>query len=163
MALNIKIAKTTHPLMTNVFNLAFGPLKKDGSIDDKIRLTHQNYSKVFSTVIFEAMSFLKQHPYDFVGIDGSNNARGYMYYRCIQNNLNYLNSIFTIVGIKYYIRMLREDVDGNSDLDDEDIITTSKKIDQNESIQPDKLYNYFIFKLKSDKVSTSKKITNITS
>lgn len=55
--LGVKIAKTTHPLMTNVFNLAFGPLKKDGSIDDKIRLTHQNYSKVFSTVIFEAMSF----------------------------------------------------------------------------------------------------------
>lgn len=78
-----------------------------------------------------------------------------MYYRCIQNNLNYLNSIFTFVGIKYYIRMLREDIDGNSDLDDKDIITTSKKIDQNESIQPDKLYNYFIFKLKLNKASTS--------
>lgn len=153
--LGIKIAKTTHPLMPNVYNLTFGPLNQDGSIDDKARLSHQNYSRVFSTVLFEAISFLEQHPNDYVGIDGSDNARAYMYYRCIQNNLAYLRSIFTILGVKYYIRMLREGKDGNCDLDTEDIITTPEPIEAKQTMQPEKLYNYFIFKLRSGETSIS--------
>jgi hypothetical protein len=112
--LGVRISHTSHPLIPNTYNLAFGPVDSAGSVDDKARLSRQNYSKVFSTVIFEAMSFLKKHPADFVGIDGSSNARAYIYYRCIQNNITYLKSIFSILGVNYYIRMLREGVDGNS-------------------------------------------------
>ena len=151
--LGVKIAHTPHPLIANAYNLAFGPLKEDGTIDDKVRLSHKDYSKVFSTVLLEATAYLEEHPDRYVGIDGSNNARAYMYYRCIQNNFPYLSGIYSISGIKYYIRMLREGEDGNCDLDTEDVITTLKPIEANETIKADKLYNYFIFNLKFNKIS----------
>lgn len=154
--LGIKIAHTPHPLIPNAYNLAFGPFKADGTIDDKIKLSHQDYSKVFSTVLLEAMAYLKKHPDKYVGIDGSDNARAYMYYRCIQNNFPYLSSIFTIEGFNYYIRMLRQGKDGNCDLDTEDIITTSRIIEADEPVNPEKLYNYFIFTLKSSQTSIKK-------
>lgn len=106
--LGVKIAHTPHPLVPNAYNLAFGLLKKDGTIDDKARLSHQDHSKVFSTVVLAAIAFLEQHPDQHVGIDGSNNARAFMYYRCIRNNHAYLSTIFEIWGINYYIRMLRQ-------------------------------------------------------
>ena len=149
--LGVKIAHTPHPLIPNAYNLAFGPLKANGSIDDKVRLSHENHSRVFSTVLFEVLSFLEQHPDNYVGIDGSDNARAYMYYRCIQNNFTYLSSILTIEGVNYYIRMLRQGQDGNCDLDTDDIITTSKVIEASETVNPGKLYNYFIFSLKHNK------------
>jgi len=49
--------------------------------------------------------------------------------------------------------MLREGEDGNCDLDTEDVITTLKPIEANETIKADKLYNYFIFNLKFNKIS----------
>ena len=149
--LGIKIAHTSHPLIPNAYNLAFGPLKADGSIDDKVRLSHQDYSKVFSTVLLETIAYLEERPDSYVGIDGSDNARAYMYYRCIQNNFTYLGSIFTIIVVNYYIRMLRQGEDGNCDLDTDDMHTKYKEVEANEIINPEKLYNYFIFNLKTSK------------
>jgi len=146
--LGVQIAHTPHPLISNVYNLVFGPIKANGTIDDKAKLSHQDRSKVFSTVLLEAMAYLKEHPNDCVGFDGSNNARAYLYYRCIQNNFGYLNDIFNMTGINYYIRMLREGEDGTCDLDTEDIITKYKVIEAAGTTKPEKLYNYFIFNLK---------------
>lgn len=146
--LGIRISRTPHPLIPNAYNLAFGPIMRNGSIDDKARLSYEDYSRVFSTVLLEAMSFLERHPDNYVGIDGSDNARTYMYYRCIQNNFTYLSSIFTIIGVNYYIRMLRQGEDGNCDLDTDDMHTKHKEIEANEIINPEKLYNYFIFNIK---------------
>src|SRR5690348_1633320 len=112
----------------------------------KIDLSYEDYSKVFSTVLLEAIFFLKEYPETYVGIDGSDNARAYMYYRCIKNNFTYLSSIFIISGVNYYIRMLREGQDGNCDLDTEDIITTSRKIEANEAANPK---NYTIISFSS--------------
>jgi hypothetical protein len=147
MRMGVKISLTVHPLMHDVYNLAFGPVERDGSLNDKVRLSHQDHSKVFSTVLFEILSFLTDHPDKRVGIDGSNYARAYMYYRCIQNNFDYLNTVFKIIGIKYYIRMLREGADGTCELDEEDIQVLPKELEANESMKPGKLYNYFIFSM----------------
>src|SRR5216684_3618250 len=73
--LGIRVAFSTHPIMSNVYNLSFGPIDKDGNIDDKARLSHQNHSKVFSTVLSQALDFLAEHTDVYLGIDGSNNAR----------------------------------------------------------------------------------------
>lgn len=117
LRLGIRISLNAHPLMPNVYNLSFGPINNDGTIEDKARVTHRNIGKVFSTVLFEALSFLRQNPAKLLGIDGSNNVRTHMYYRCMQNNFYYLTDIFNIQGVNYYIRMLREAEDGNCDLD----------------------------------------------
>ena len=143
--LGIKISTEEHPYMLDVYNLAFGPLNDELQIDDRARLTHQDHSKVFSTIVFSGLSFLTEHSEKYLGIDGSNTARAYMYYRCIQNNFDYLDSFFTIYGVNYYLRVLR---DGSNDYDPEDLLAFPEAVVKGESISPKKLFNYFIFKLK---------------
>ncbi|MEJ0080853.1 MAG: hypothetical protein WDM78_07855 [Puia sp.] len=143
--LGIKISSDEHPLMSDVYNLAFGPVNANHQIDDQAKLTHLNHSKVFSTIVFEGLSFLTQNPDKFLGVDGSNTARAYMYYRCIQNNFDYLATYFDIYGVNYYMRMLRDE---STDYETKDFLTIPKAIEKGEVIKPAKLYNYFIFKAK---------------
>ena len=145
MQMGVRIGADEHPLMTDVHNLAFGPVNEMNQIDDQAKLTHQDYSKVFSTVVFEGLSFLTRNPTKFLGIDGSNTSRAYMYYRCIQNNFDYLNAYFTIYGVYYFVRILRDEADEH---DEEDFLTIPKLITKGEIVKPTKLYNYFIFKVK---------------
>lgn len=143
--LGIKISSEEHLYMPDVYNMSFGPGNEVHQVDDQAKLTHQDYSKVFSTIIFEGLSFLNEHKNKYLGIDGSNTARAYMYYRCIQNNFKYLNSYFVIYGVNYYLRILR---DSNIDYEPEDLLTIPKIITYGENIKPAKLYNYLIFSLK---------------
>ncbi len=149
--LGIKISSESHAFLPDVFNLAFGPFNERKEIDDKVKFQHKNHSRVFSTIVFAAFTFLEENKHKYLGIDGSNNARAYMYYRCIQNNFDYLSDIFDIYGVNYYVRVLRKikDEDYTYPIDEEDIKPFIEKIDSNVSIQSEKLYNYFIFKLKS--------------
>jgi hypothetical protein len=144
-SIGIKISSEEHPIMMDVFNLAFGPVNENHQLDDRAKLRYLNHSKVFSTVVFEGLSFLTQHPDKFLGIDGSNTARAYLYYRCIQNNFDYLNAYFSIYGVNYFVRILR---DGITAYEDEDFLTIPRLIQKGEVIRPIKLYNYFIFKVK---------------
>jgi hypothetical protein len=150
--LGIQISNTTHPYLSEVYNLAFGPLNDNNQIDDKAKLHHENHSKVFSTIIFTALTFLTENKQKYLGIDGSNNARAYMYYRCIQNNFDYLNQFFNIYGVNYYVRVLRKlnDKDEAHPVDGEDLKAIPEIIEKNAVVRSEKLYNYFIFKLKDD-------------
>jgi hypothetical protein len=151
VALGVKISSESHTFLPDVFNLAFGPLKAHKEIDDKIKLQHKNHSKVFSTIVFAAFTFLEENKDKYLGIDGSNNARAYMYYRCIQNNYDYLSDLFDIYGVNYYVRILRKikDEDFTYPIDADDIKPFIEKIDKNVTVQSDKMYNYFIFRLKA--------------
>lgn len=141
----IKISDEEHPIIPAVYNLAFGPTNEKNEIDDAVRVTHQDHSKVFSTIVFASMTFLTAHEGKYLGIDGSDTTRAYMYYRCIQNNFDYLNTFFNIHGINYYLRVLR---DNCTTYDPEDLLTVPQLITKGENIPPAKLYNYFIFNLK---------------
>src|SRR5688572_11332466 len=103
--LGIKISDNCHPYFPEIFNLAFGPVTKEGEIDDQARLCHQDHAKVFSTVLLAALNFLRKNKDKYIGIDGSTDARAYMYYRCIQSNFDYLDQFFEVYGINYYIRL----------------------------------------------------------
>ncbi len=150
--LGVQINSEAHRLMPDVYNLAFGPLNDAGQIDDRAKLYHADHSRVFSTIVFAGMSFLSEHPDLYLGIDGSNNARAYMYYRCIQNNLDYLSTFFVIYGVNYYVRFLRKakDEDEYAPLDSENVVVLPEMIQTVKHIPCDKLYNYFIFKLKQE-------------
>ena len=127
--ISIRISEEMHPLIPNAYNLAFGPIGHDDQIDDNIKLRHQNHSKLFSTIISAGITFLGNNKEKFLGIDGSDNAKAYMYYRCIQNNYDYLNQYLNIYGVKYYVRILREPNENNgSFLDSEDVVATSNLI-----------------------------------
>ena len=105
--LSVRINNQSHALLPNVYNIAFGPLNTRGRINDKVELTHADYSRVFSTILFSAYAYLKSNPGHYLGIDGSDNARAYYYYRALQRNFNYLDKHFRMFGIKYYVRITR--------------------------------------------------------
>lgn len=153
--IGILISQEAHPLMPNVYNLAFGPLDQDNNIDDQAKLNHKNYSKLFSTIIYTGIEFLLKNEDKFLGIDGSNNARAYLYYRCIQNNHQYLQQFFKLHEINYYVRVLRKNSDEDSDhpIDATDIIARSHPILKEKKIKYDRLYNYFVFNLSNVKTT----------
>jgi hypothetical protein len=147
MPIGIHISEKAHPLMPNVYNLAFGPIDQDNQIDDKAKLCHQDHSKLFSTIVYTSLSYLKINSDKFLGIDGSSNARAYLYYRCMQNNLDYLNQYLNIYGVNYYVRVLRKLKleDKNNPIDEDDVIALPNDIVKESFLKYDKLYNYFIF------------------
>jgi len=97
------------------------------------------------------MRYLKKNPGISLGIDESDQARAYMYYRCLQNNFDYLTQYFEIYGVNYYIRILRKirNDDVAFPLDVQDIIAVRQVIDPSEWIPHEKLYNCIIFRLRT--------------
>jgi hypothetical protein len=145
----VVVSSKPHELHPNVYNLAFGPVNRKGGIDDKAALTHKNYSKLFSTILFEAKNYLSRNPDHLLGIDGSNNVRAYLYYRFIQRNYDYLNNYFDIYGVKYFVRIARLGKTQYEDpFDFEDVRGHVEKLEKNMEINLEFMYNYFIFKLK---------------
>lgn len=149
LPLLVKISNQSHALLPNVYNLSFGPQNSKGKIDDKAELTHTDYSKVFSTILFSALAYLKTNPDHYLGIDGSDNARAYFYYRALQRNFNYLHQHFRMFGVKYFVRITRfGKTQYDNPFDFEDIMPYPFRIEKGAQISQDHMYNYFIFNLK---------------
>src|SRR5690242_14681258 len=69
--LQVHISGQSHEVLPNVHNLAFGPLKHNGKIDDKAEVAHLDYSKTFSTILFTGLTYLASNPDHHLGVDGS--------------------------------------------------------------------------------------------
>lgn len=95
------------PLLSNVSNLAFGPLNADGSINDDAKIHHENPSKTFSTILFFCLAYLNQFPGKTVGLDGSSEVRAYLYHRMFLTNKAYLDQYFVSIGVDWYVKLLR--------------------------------------------------------
>jgi len=147
--LKVIISSEPHKLMSNVFNLAFGPINDKGKIDDKAELSHKDYSKVFSSILLTGMIYLASNKNHYLGIDGSNNARAYLYYRFLQSNYDYLDKFFRMYGLKYYVRISRFGKNQyDNPFDFKDILPSADKIAKGMQPNFEFMYNYFIFKLK---------------
>jgi hypothetical protein len=147
--LKVEISKEPHELLPGVFNLAFGPVKDKGKIDDKAELSHKDYSKVFSSILVTALMYLTKNKDHYLGIDGSNNARAYLYYRFLHRNFDYLDKFFAMYGLKYYVRICRFGKNQyDNPFDFRDILPGTDKIEKGMRLNPEFMYNYFIFNLK---------------
>jgi hypothetical protein len=145
----MQISNETHELMQDVYNLAFGPLK-GRRIDDKAELAHFDYSKVFSTILFNALTYLTKNPTHSVGIDGSDNRRAYLYYHLLQRNFDYLSKYLSMAGLKYYVRITRfGKFQYDNPFDFTDIIPGVVPIQKDTELPWDLMFNYFMFKLKN--------------
>jgi len=146
--LYVKIDEQPHEILSHVYNMAFGPLNPKGQVDDRAQLTYKDYSKVFSTILWSALMYLKDHIHHSLGIDGSDNRRAHMYYRFLQRNYEYLDKCFRIYGIKYYVRITRFGKQQyENPFDFEDVQYVSSPVDKNSEI-PSPMINYFIVNLK---------------
>jgi hypothetical protein len=149
LPLMVKVSDIAHELLPSVFNMAFGPLKGKGGIDDKAEIPHKNYSRAFSTILVAGLFYLRENKDHFLGIDGSTNGRAYLYYRLIQQNFDYLDKYFNIYGLKYYVRITRfGKLQYDNPFDFEDVYPIPDQLYKGMVIPPDLMYNYFIFNLK---------------
>ena len=112
LALKVQLKPHPDPLLPNVYNLAFGPFDENDDIDDKVSVPHLNQCKMFSTVLFCGLAFLKEYPNLTIGLDGSNETRAYLYHRMFITNKDYLADYFVPIGVDWYVRLLR-----NSDVE----------------------------------------------
>jgi len=148
--LHVSIANNRNVFLPSVYNLAFGPLNAQNEIDDTIRIKHADNSKVYSTILLGAITFLNNNGNKeaFVGIDGSDIARAYLYYKLLKTNYDYLRQFLNSIGVKYYVRLLRGNTINDPLLpDNEDLATQPFLIDKEHNTNCKKLYNYFMFRL----------------
>lgn len=150
LTLSVEIKVGYSNFLPDVYNLAFGPLNEEGKIDDRIALRHKDNQKVYSTILFGALTFLNNNKGNgfFIGIDGSDIRRAYLYYKLLQNNYDYLAQFFRLIGVKYYIRLLRAQagsIEFTTDI--EDLATQPSLIIKGHHMVDTKLFNYFMFDL----------------
>lgn len=145
--LYVSILASNNQFLGQIPNLAFGPLKGDGSIDDNAKIKHIDNSKIYSTILFGSLTFLKTQNQSFIGVDGSNHIRAFLYYKVLQLNYDYLAQYFHMAGVKYYIRLLRGKHKTDAYVtDNEDLTIIPMQITKLLRIENRKLFNYFIIK-----------------
>jgi hypothetical protein len=115
--IKIEILSLGDPLLPNVFNMSFGLIYANGSINDNAKIDHQNKGKLFSTILLFALMYLRNYPHITIGIDGSNDVRAYLYHRMCKANREYLSEYFIPIGVDWYVKLLRNgniefDIDG---------------------------------------------------
>ncbi len=144
--IKIHISPHPDPLLPKVFNLGFGPPLSDGTIDDTTRINHQDLDKVLSTVLFYGYFFLVEQPNLTLGIDGSNDARAYLYHRMIILNNTYLSQFFIPIGVDWYVRLLRN---GQVETDGGELPFFKPRPEPFDFQRPAiDLYRYYMFHLK---------------
>ncbi|SFD90940.1 hypothetical protein SAMN05518672_103806 [Chitinophaga sp. CF118] len=144
----VEIEQVKNPFVNDFLSLAFGPAGTDGEINDFAAVKHLDYSKAFSTVIFYALTFMKNNPGIYLGIDGSDFRRAYLYYRILQRNYDYLNDYFRIYGIKYYVRLLRgKDKNDSLNIDEQEVKSIPTSITKTPLTKHKSLFNCFLFSL----------------
>ena len=95
------IVKCVHLTTTQdeeIFNLAFGNKKTDGSIDDQARDDNKDRNKILATVVSVLKIFFDKYPHKCVFFAGSSPERTRLYRMAITLNLDELSTDFEIVG-----------------------------------------------------------------
>ena len=96
-----RIVKCVHFTTTQdeeIFNLAFGNKKADGSIDDLARVNNKDRDKILATVVMVLKIFFDKYPDKWVFFTGSTSERTRLYRMAITLNLEELSTDFKIVG-----------------------------------------------------------------
>lgn len=83
----------------HIFNLAFGNVNEDGSIDDLSRNDNGDRNKILATVIAIITQFTSLRPDSYIFIFGSTPARTRLYRMAISLNYEVLTKTFYIYGL----------------------------------------------------------------
>jgi hypothetical protein len=83
----------------NIYNLAFGDVEDDGSINDMSTTDNQDMPKILATIARIIKIFLDKYPERQVFFTGSTISRTRLYRMAISNNLDELKQIYTINAV----------------------------------------------------------------
>lgn len=148
----VKIRLVSDPFLKDFINLSYGPpieIEGEVVVDDFASIQHVDPSKVLSTVLLCGLIFLKSNPAEFIGINGSDIRRSYLYYRIILKNLSYLENYFKMIGAKFFVRVLRGWYkDSPPTIDSSELIYTPHTIEKMSFPNYESLYNYFLIYLR---------------
>jgi hypothetical protein len=92
----IQFTETNNP---SIFNLAFGNLLNDGSINDLTIDNNLDRNKILATVVSTVYEFCSFYPEKWVFFNGSTIGRTRLYRMAITINLEELSNDFDILGV----------------------------------------------------------------
>ncbi len=95
----IKVIQFTQTQNENIYNLAFGNLRKDGSVDDETTNDNKDRNKILATVAASVYEFSSLFPDKFVFFCGTTTERTRLYRMALTINLKYLEKDFRIYGV----------------------------------------------------------------
>lgn len=95
----IKIIQFTQTLHDDIYNLAFGNLKHDGSIDDETTNDNGDRNKILATVAGAVYEFTSHYPDKFIFFCGTTPQRTRLYRMALTINIVLLMNDFKIYGI----------------------------------------------------------------
>ncbi len=90
-------------------------------------------------------AYLQTNPVT-IGLDGSKDVRAYLYHRIFLTNREYLEAYFNTIGVDWYVRLLRNQLDVERDADGYPYFTAkAEPFDYQRS--PGNLDRYYMFRL----------------
>lgn len=95
-----KIIQFSKTKAKNIFNLAFGNIKEDGSIDDVTTNDNKDRDKILATVAAVVYQFTEHYPERYVFFTGSSLERTRLYRMALTVNHDELANAFTIWGLR---------------------------------------------------------------
>src|SRR5438093_100733 len=95
-----KIIQFTPTNAKNVFNLAFGNIREDGTIDDNTTSDNKDRDKILATIAAAVYDFTERFPGSYIFFTGSSNERTRLYRMAISLNYEELADSFDIWGLK---------------------------------------------------------------
>jgi hypothetical protein len=94
-----KIVLFSSTPIPNLFNVGFGDLREDGTIDDRIRSNNGDIIKILSTIIDILKTFLYEHPKAKVSFAGSTPNRTVLYERILRTYYDKFSKEFIISAL----------------------------------------------------------------
>jgi hypothetical protein len=95
----VKVIQFTQTQNENIYNLAFGNLGKDGSVDDETTNDNKDRNKILATVAASVYEFSSLYPDKFIFFCGTTTERTRLYRMALAINLEYLKKDFRIYGV----------------------------------------------------------------
>lgn len=86
----------------DIYNLAFGNLLTDGSIDDNVRNDNLDRNKILATIAATVYEFSAAHREKLIFFTGSTPVRTRLYRMALTNNLEELSVDFEIFGVNLH-------------------------------------------------------------
>jgi hypothetical protein len=95
-----KIIQFTETNLKNIFNLAFGNVNQDGTIDDTTTNNNKDRDKILATIAAVVYDFSERFPQRYVFFTGSSKERIRLYRMALTINYEDLTKTFDIWGLK---------------------------------------------------------------